>query len=117
MRNFLFGVLTALVLLPMGILGCFAFGFTEIRGDLKPSRWESVMMDPAVGASVRRSAAGIANAATPNNETLIAGGQLYVAGCGGCHGELGKPLREDHDHFPTVPQLPYVQTQYSEPEL
>src|SRR5450759_3035309 len=74
-------------------------------------------MASAVRASVRRGAAGISNAATATNETFVAGGKLYVAGCAGCHGELAKPFREDHDHFPPVPQLPFLRTQYSEPEL
>jgi mono/diheme cytochrome c family protein len=117
MRNLLFGVVTAVVLLPIGILGYIALGFTEIRSDLKPSMLESVIMGSAVRASVRRGAAGIPNAATANHETLIAGGKLYVAGCAGCHGELEKPFREDHDHFPPVPQLPYLGTHYSESEL
>jgi mono/diheme cytochrome c family protein len=117
MRNLVLGVLTAFVLLPIGMLGRFALGFSEIRGDPKPSKWESVIMGSAVRASVRRSAAGIANAATADHETLVAGERLYVAGCAGCHGELGKPFQEDHDHFPPVPQLPYVGTQYSEPEV
>jgi mono/diheme cytochrome c family protein len=117
MRNLFLGVVTAFVLLPMGMLGCFVLGLTEIRSDLKPSTWESVIMGSAVRASVRRRAVGIANAANVNNKTLVAGGKLYVAGCAGCHGELGKPFREDHDHFPPAPQLTYVPTQYSEPEL
>jgi hypothetical protein len=106
MRSFLFGILTAFVLLPIGILGYFALGLTEVRSDLKPSMWESEIMTTAVRASVRRSAAGIPNAATATHETLVAGGQLYIAGCAGCHGELAKPFREDHDHFPTVPPRP-----------
>ncbi|MDQ1408269.1 MAG: hypothetical protein QOJ41_4 [Acidobacteriaceae bacterium] len=117
MRDFLFGVVTAFVLLPVGILGSFALGLTEIRGDLKPSTWESAIMGSAVRASVRQSAAGLPNAAKANHETLVAGGKLYVAGCAGCHGELAKPFREDHDHFPPVPQLPYLGTQYSQPEV
>jgi hypothetical protein len=51
MRNFLFGVLTAFVLLPIGMLGYFALGLTEVRSDLKPSTWESEIMDSAVRAS------------------------------------------------------------------
>jgi hypothetical protein len=39
MRNFLFGVLTAFVLLPIVTLGYFALGLTEVRSDLKPSTW------------------------------------------------------------------------------
>jgi mono/diheme cytochrome c family protein len=117
MRNLLLGVLTAFVLLPIGMLGCFALGLTEIQSDLKPSGWETLIMASAVRSSVRRSGAGIPNAATSNNEILVAGGKLYVAGCAGCHGELAKPFREEHDHFPPVPQLPYSGTQYSESEL
>ena len=78
MRNFLFGILTAFVLLPIGILGYFALGLTEVRSDWKPSTWESEVMASAVRASVRRSAAGISNAATATHETLVAGGKLYV---------------------------------------
>jgi hypothetical protein len=61
-------------------------------------------MASAVRSSARRGAAGISNADTATDETFVAGGKLYVAGCAGCHGELAKPFREDHDHFPPVPQ-------------
>ena len=59
MRNLLFGVVTAVVLLPIGILGYFALRLTEIRSDLKPSMLESVIMGSAVRASVRRGGHGI----------------------------------------------------------
>jgi mono/diheme cytochrome c family protein len=38
-------------------------------------------------------------------------------GCAGCHGELGKPLREDRSLYPPVPQLPHAGTQYTEPQI
>jgi mono/diheme cytochrome c family protein len=42
---------------------------------------------------------------------------VYVEGCQGCHGELGKPFGEDHSHYPRVPQFPYTGTQYTEPQI
>jgi mono/diheme cytochrome c family protein len=39
---------------------------------------------------------------------VVAGGKLYVAGCQGCHGELGEAYQEDRDHFPRVPELYWI---------
>jgi mono/diheme cytochrome c family protein len=47
---------------------------------------------------------------------MVEGGKLYLNGCAGCHGQPGKP-GEDLDHYPPVPQLAQVGTQYSEPEM
>jgi mono/diheme cytochrome c family protein len=116
-RNFVLGLCAAVVLLPTGILGYFALGLTDVRSDSKASRLESEIMTSAVRAAVRRGASGISSPATANDERIIAGGKLYVAGCAGCHGELAKPFREDQDHFPPVPQLPHAGTNYAEPEL
>jgi mono/diheme cytochrome c family protein len=116
MRSFALGVVASLVSLPIAAIGCFALGLTQIRSDSKPSGWESQLMNSAVHAAVRRNASGITNPAPASDQILVSGGKLYVEGCAGCHGELAKPFREDHDHFPPVPQLPHVGTQYSEPE-
>jgi mono/diheme cytochrome c family protein len=95
----------------------FALGFSQIRADAKPSSLETAILQSAVRASVRRSAAAIPNPPAANDDALVAGGKLYVAGCQGCHGELGGPYEQDRDHFPPVPELPHTGTQYSEPEL
>ena len=50
------------------------------------------------------------------DDAILEGGRLYRNGCMGCHGEPGK-AGEDLDHYPPVPQLPQVGTQYSDPEL
>lgn len=117
MRNFVLGVAAALVVLPAGMLGYFALGFSQLRSDVKPSALESRIMQSAVRAAARRSASGIPHRAPADNDELVAGGKLYVAGCDGCHGSLGKPFREDLHAFPPTPQLPQVGTQYSEPEI
>ena len=52
-----------------------------------------------------------------NEQAIIAGGKLYMQGCAGCHGELGKPFQEDRANFPPAPQLTSVGTQYSRAEV
>ncbi len=117
MRNFVIGFLVAILVLPLGWTVYFAFGLTEVRADAMPSALETSILRMTVRASVRRAAAEIPNPPPANDDTLVAGGKLYVAGCAGCHGALEGPYREDRSHFPPVPQLPRVGTQYSEREL
>jgi mono/diheme cytochrome c family protein len=117
MKTFLLGFVAAFVVLPLGALGYFRLGLAEVRSDAKPPAWEGQLMQSAVHASVRRGA-GKAQASTSGNveEALLEGGKLYWDGCAGCHGKPGKP-GEDRSHYPRVPQLAQVGTQYSEPEM
>jgi mono/diheme cytochrome c family protein len=117
MRNFVVGFLVAILVLPLGWAAYFAFGLTEVRADATPSALETSILQTAVRASVKRAAAEIPNPPSASDDTLVAGGKLYVAGCAGCHGALEGPYREDRSHFPPVPQLRRVGPQYSEPEL
>jgi mono/diheme cytochrome c family protein len=116
MKNFLLGVVAAIVILPVGVLGYFCVGFADAQSDVAPSAMETRMMGAAVHAAVARSAAKLA-APIVDNDMLVKGGKLYVEGCQGCHGEFGKPFGEDHSHYPRVPQLPYSGTQYTEPQI
>jgi hypothetical protein len=109
MKNFLLGFVAAIVSLPVGALGYFWMGFPDAQSDVVPSVFESRLMGVAVHASVARSSAKLI-APIANDDILVRGGKLYVQGCQGCHGELGKPLGKDHSNYPRVPQLPYVGT-------
>jgi mono/diheme cytochrome c family protein len=117
MKNFLLGFATPFVLLPVAALAYFAVGIPGTRSDVHPPAWETAIMKPAVRAAVKRNAENLAPASAATEDSIIAGGKLYVMGCMGCHGELGKPFAEDHANYPPVPQLPNVGTQYSEPEI
>jgi mono/diheme cytochrome c family protein len=117
MKGFVTGFVTPFLLLPLVVLGYFALGMADSRSDVKPSKWESAIMTPAVRAAVKRSAANLTAPGAATEDSIIAGGKLYVMGCMGCHGEPGKPYAEDHANYPPVPQLPHVGTQYSEPEI
>src|SRR6267154_4182901 len=116
-KNFVLGFTVAILILPIGCLAYFAIGFSQTRADTKPSALETSTLQSAVRASVRRAAASVPNPPPANDDDLVAGGKLYVAGCQGCHGKLGGLYREDHELFPPTPQLPHTGTQYSEPEL
>jgi mono/diheme cytochrome c family protein len=117
MKTFLLGFVAAFVVLPAATLGYFRLGMAGIQSDATPPAWESQLMRTAVHHSVRRSAAAIQAPPQDNVEdAMVQGGKLYFNGCLGCHGAPGKP-GEDLDHYPRVPQLAQVGTQYSEPEI
>lgn len=117
MRIFAYGFVSAVLALTLGSIAYFAFGFGQVGADQKPSALEKTILGSAVRSSVRRAAAKIPPAPSANEESLLAGGKLYVAGCAGCHGALEGPYREDRSLFPPAPQLPHVGTHYAEPEL
>jgi len=116
-KNFTAGFVAPFILLPLVVLVYFALGMADTRCDVKPTAWESAVMKPAVRSAVKRKAANLSAPGTATEDSIIAGGKLYVMGCMGCHGEPGKPFAEDHANYPPAPQLPHVGTQYSEPEI
>jgi mono/diheme cytochrome c family protein len=118
MRSFVLGFLAAILILPVSWTVLFVLGFLPISADSAPSAFETAILQSAVRHSVRRSAAAeVPSLPTTDGDAVVEGGKLYLAGCAGCHGALGGRLLQDHDHFPPIPQLPHVGTQYSEPEL
>ena len=88
MKNFLLGVLATLLVFSLAAFAYLRLGFAEVRADAPVPRLESWLMAPAVRASVRRRAPQIPNPFPPTDETLIAGGKIYVNQCSGCHGDL-----------------------------
>jgi len=117
MKNFLIGFATPFVFFPLVVVAYFALGMADTPGDVKPPAWETAIMQPAIRAAVKRNAANLSAPSGATEDSVIAGGKLYVMGCMGCHGEPGKPFAEDHANYPPVPQLPHVGTKYSEPEI
>jgi mono/diheme cytochrome c family protein len=116
-RNFLAGVLCAVVALILGGFAYLRLGFAEVRADLPPSGWEKAQMFSAVHASVRRHAPETPNPVPPTDENLIAGGNIYLNECAGCHGTPGKPDTSSDTLYPPIPQLPQVGTTYTEAQI
>jgi mono/diheme cytochrome c family protein len=116
-KNFLLGVLFALLVLLVGGFAYLRLGFAEVRADLPPSKWERALMFSAVHASVRRSAPELPNPIPATNENLVAGGKIYLDGCAGCHGTPGKPDTSSDSLYPPIPQLPVTGTTYTEAQI
>ena len=117
MKQFFLGALVTIVVLAVGGFIYLRLGLAEVRGDVPPSHLESSMMRMAVHASVRRHAPEMANPVAPTEDSLIAGGKMYLGECAGCHGTPGKIRIEDDSLNPPAPQSPEVGTEYSEAQI
>lgn len=118
MKNFIVGAIAAIGVTFVGTLVYLGLGLAPVGADAKPPAWEGGLMYSTVHASVRRRAPKMQSPLPPTNETVIAGGKLYMDDCGGCHGPPGGPATKYPTTFyPQVPQFPSVGTQYSEAEV
>jgi hypothetical protein len=116
MKQFLLGSLCTLCVVIVGGLVYMWLGLAEVRGDTPPSRLESSLMQMAVHASVRRQAPNVPNPIPATEDNLIAGGEIYLNECAGCHGAPGKPNEPDSLN-PAAPRLAQVGTGYSEAQI
>src|SRR5215472_16764888 len=116
-RAFLMGVAGTLFLILLGAYGYLRLGLADIRGDVPPSKLESLLLGIAVNASVRRHAPDIPNPVEPTDENLIAGGKQYLGECAGCHGTPGKTQKFPTGLYPPAPQFPSTGTEYSEAQI
>ena len=91
MKSFLAGFLLGAVILVVGALGYLTLGLADVRADVPMPGWFARLYSTGIHASVRRTAPQAPNPLPPGDETLIAGGKLYLNDCVGCHGEPGKP--------------------------
>jgi mono/diheme cytochrome c family protein len=112
-KKFLLGFLTGLLLIFLAIAGVLATGLVDVRADATISGWMSRLMYSATHASVRRHAPAQSSPLPESDDTLIAGGKLYLNDCVGCHGEHGKPPSEfGATFYPPAPQFPSPGTAY-----
>ncbi len=118
MKNFLAGFFVGVLILFLGALGYLRLGMLDVRSDVAMPGWEARLLFTGIHASVRRTAPNLQNPSPQTDQTIIAGGKLYLNDCVGCHGQPGKsPSTFGASFYPPAPQFPRVGTKYSESEL
>jgi mono/diheme cytochrome c family protein len=105
-KKFLFGAVTAIVLLALGGLGFALLGLINTDADQAPSHTEAWLASQAMDASMQRRAPHDNNPVPATDANLIDGMKLYTMDCAGCHGGLDrKPSPFGASFYPPVPQL------------
>ncbi len=119
MKKFLFGFVTGAFLLAIGVHGYLRLGLADVRADAPTAAWATRWMYSSAHASVRRTVPpALKSPLSPSDETLIAGGKLYLNDCVGCHGAPGKPPSDfGATFYPPAPQLARDGTRYTEGQI
>lgn len=105
MKGFIFGIVTMILILGLGLL--FALkGFVSMRADNHPSKIEATLAGRAMDASVARAAPKVTNPVTADEANLVAGARLYRDHCALCHGDPVHPKALLADSLnPPAPQF------------
>jgi mono/diheme cytochrome c family protein len=118
MKNFIAGFLAGTLVLVIGVLGYLRLGLLDVRSDAAIPDRTARFLYSGIHASVRRTAPKLQNPLPQGDETLVAGGKLYLNDCVGCHGEPRKPPSDfGATFYPPAPQFPRLGTRYSEAEV
>jgi len=118
-KQFFIGFVIGTVVLALCVLAYLRLGLAEIRADAATPAWATQWMLSSTHASVRHTVPRDLKSPLPaGDETLIAGGKLYLNDCVGCHGAPGKPASDfGATFYPPAPQLAREGTQYSEAQI
>jgi mono/diheme cytochrome c family protein len=113
------GFATGGIVLMLCVLGYLRLGLANVAADAPTPAWQTRWMFLSVHASIRRAVPeDLRNPQPEGDESLIAGGKLYLNDCVGCHGAPGKPPSDfGATFYPPAPQLALDGTQYSEAQI
>jgi mono/diheme cytochrome c family protein len=119
LKRFVIGFVSGTVALTLGVLGCLRLGLADVRADAPTPSWITRWTFSSVHASVRRTVPrDLKNPLPASDETMIAGGKLYLNDCVGCHGAPGQPASDfGATFYPPAPQLARGGTLYSEVQV
>jgi len=120
MGKFLLGIVFAIVIIFVGGFLLLKKGYINMSADVDPMPLEKSLAMGAVDASTERHAGERKNPSQPTEENLVAGAQLYLNHCAGCHGVPSNPdapfARSFYPPVPTffkdAPDMPENQNFY-----
>lgn len=106
MRGFLIGVIFTALVLVAGLLWYTRTGRVDFSADQQPSAFERWLAGGVSDASVERRAPNVKNPVATTAENIVAGAQLYLNHCAGCHGTPANPDSQFARSFnPPVPRF------------
>ncbi len=106
MRNFVLGIILTLVALVVGAICITRLGLVNFQADNPPSSLERWFAGGAGDASIERNAPNIKNPVPATEDNIVAGAQLYMSHCAGCHGTPSNPNSPlAHSFNPPVPRF------------
>jgi thiosulfate dehydrogenase len=106
MRNFILGMVIAIVILLIGGLGLALLGFLPTRANRTPPQMERRIATSALDNSVERHAPRVNNPVPPTDDNLIEGLKIYTMNCALCHGGIDRqPSVLEKSFYPPPPNL------------
>jgi hypothetical protein len=110
MRNFLLGVVFALLALAASIYVVSRFGWYPIGADNPPGRLEQTLASRAMDVYADKHKPEGGNPIAPTDGNLIGGARAYEKNCASCHEGASAKISPLRDKFsPPVPQSPAVE--------
>lgn len=104
MRNFLLGIIVTLLALAIGAIWYTRTGRVNFQADQTPSTAERWFAGGASDAYIEHNAPHVRNPIPATEQNVIAGAQLYLNHCAGCHGTPLSPATQFmHSFNPPVP--------------
>lgn len=104
MKNFLFGIIFTVIAILVGGYWCMKKGYVDFGADQQPSFLERHFAMEAVDASTDRHAPDVKNPVAATEDNLVAGAQLYLNHCAGCHGvPSNRESQFSKSFYPTAP--------------
>lgn len=106
MRNFVLGVIVAVLVFGLGGISLALLGLFPTQADKTPTSLEKRVAMNTLDASMERHAPRDSNPLPQTPEILIEGMKIYTMNCAGCHGGLDhKPAAFGLSFYPPAPQL------------
>ena len=104
MGRFLLGIIVAIVLIPLVVLGWLKFGHPPVAVADPSLPMERQITHIALHARINSEMIHTPPL-QPSDDNLLAGAQIYHDNCAVCHGFQGKPSSLGANMFPHAPQL------------
>lgn len=106
MRNFIIGVIVAVVAIAAAVLIYTRAGFAPVAADEPPGAAEKFILGGSLDPSINRHAPHTAFPLDVNDANIIQGIKVYQMNCANCHGGVDrKPSAMGLSLFPQAPQF------------